>query len=58
MEENSTGEEGRPTSHVNINKHGGWQEQQHCPVIRSRKACESGDGRKTAQERGEDPPPT
>jgi hypothetical protein len=36
----------------------GWQEKQHRPVIRSRKACESGGGRKIAQERGEDPPPT
>jgi hypothetical protein len=41
-----------------VNKHGGWQEQQHGPLIRSRKACECGGGRKTPQERGEDPPPT
>jgi hypothetical protein len=40
-----------------VNKHGGWQEQQHHPVIRSRKTCKSGGGRKTPQERGEDPLP-
>jgi hypothetical protein len=35
-----------------VNKHGGWQEQQHRPVSRSRKAGESGGVRRTAQERG------
>jgi hypothetical protein len=43
---------GRPTSQLTVNKHGYRQEQQQHPVIRSGKACESGDGRKTAQERG------
>jgi hypothetical protein len=28
-----------------------------CPATRNEKACESGRGRKTPQERGEDPPP-
>jgi hypothetical protein len=28
-----------------------------CPTTRSRKACKSGGGRKTPQERGEDPLP-
>jgi hypothetical protein len=40
-----------------VNKHGGWQEQRHCPVIRSRKACKSEGAKKTAQEKGEDPLP-
>jgi hypothetical protein len=47
-----------PLPMLAVNKHGGWQEQQHHPVIRSRKACKCGGGRKTAEERGEDPPPT
>jgi hypothetical protein len=37
---------------LSCKQHGGWQEQQHCPVSRSRKASESGCGRKTSQERG------
>jgi hypothetical protein len=37
----------------------GWrrQEQQHCSAIRRRKACKSDSGRKTPQERREDPLP-
>jgi hypothetical protein len=35
-----------------VNKHGGRQKQQHRPVSRSRKASESGSGRKTSEERG------
>jgi hypothetical protein len=51
-------EGGRPTSHMSCKQACSWQEQQHCPATRSRKACESGGGRKTPQERGEDPLPT
>jgi hypothetical protein len=57
-EENSTGDEGRPTSHVSCKQTWRLVGASHCPVIRSRKACKSGGGRKTSQERGEDPLPT
>jgi hypothetical protein len=43
---------------LTVNKHASHQEQQHCPAIRSEKACKSSGGRKTPQEREKDPLPT